>query len=622
MGAPLLKAKPVRITPRGVSDGIDGSNIFPGAMTSLANMIPAPHTANCWTARPASIAVSNFASYFSSPVAVECLKVVGAIAYGFMNSSNYVGKSVPFAFNLSTNTFQSISGITSTLLPSSASTTGDWEPPTCDVIGTRIIFTHPGFASGVNMIGWLDISGFSSLNVTGNTNGTVTISGLASNVLQDGWNIGNKISSSNGEIPSGAYIVSIASNGLSVVISAAATSSKTGSTFTVFGGSATAPQWCAGTTNGNSLIQRPVAVKNFNGRAWYAIGSSMQFSDALVPTQITNATQSLSVANGLPVTAFGGLPLTQTTGGILQALIAFQNDNGMVQITGDQATSNLALNSLGVGVGTNSPNTICATTRGMAFISGDGLRIVDFMGVVSEPLGDEGKGIQMAFLDAVYPTRMCAAFNGNVMRISVQNGYTPGSPYQEYWYDFMREIWSGPHSFPSNIIEAYQGGQGNQFVIAPIANPSQLFIGNVNPGTSDTFVENGSTMSFTFETMLTPDNEYVSTNAMMQSMVSCALETGQTITLTAYDEFGNTITTATLTGPTGNQTIWDSFYWGAANWSSTVVPFVQVQIPWKAPIVFKQMRLSITGQCYGGMFLGNMNFLVRKLGYTTQLVGT
>jgi hypothetical protein len=617
---PILKGKPVRITPRGVSDSVDGSNVFPGAMASLSNLIPAPHTPGVWAPRPASLQITGF-NGFSSPAQVECIKVVGNICYGLIASAHYAGKSEPFAYNLATNTFETISGVTSSLLPATATATGDWEPPTCDVIGTRIVFTHPGFASTSKLIGWLDISGFSSTGITGNTHTNTTLDNLSSNVLQAGWNVGMLVSSSAGDIPAGAYIASIASNGLSVVLSAAATGTHSGATITVQGGAASAPLWGAGTTNGNGLSQRPVAVKQFNGRAWYAVGSGVQFTDALNATQITNASQSLSFSNGVQCTAFGGLPLTQTTGGILQALIAFQGDSAMVQITGDTATSNLAQNSLGIGVGTIAPNSICQTTRGLAFISGDGLRIVDFMGVVSEPLGDDGKGIQMAFLQAINPTRIAAAFNGNIMRISVQNGYAYGEPVQEFWYDFMRSIWSGPHTFPAALIQPWAGSTGNSFIICPYGISASLWQGSVNPGLNDTFVENGAQMTFSYQTVLTPDNEYVSMNSLVQSMISVSLKTGQTITITATDETNTTLSSCTITGPTGPQTIWGSFIWGGASWSSVNTPFVQEPVPWPSTITFKQMQISVTGNSFGGMLIGDLNMVIRKLGYTTQLAG-
>src|SRR5262249_34568766 len=153
--------------------------------------------------------------------------------------------------------------------------------------------------------------------------------------------------------------------------------------------------------------------------------------------------------------AFGGLPYTQTTGGILQALICFQGDASMQQITGDPATSNLMMNELGVGVGCLAPNTICNTTLGLTFVAPDGVRFIDFLGRVSDPIGENGKGVNVPFVYAINPSRMAAAFNQNVLRISVINGYVSGQPIQEWWFHVGLKTWSGPHTFPAGLIAPY-----------------------------------------------------------------------------------------------------------------------------------------------------------------------
>ena len=441
----------VSVKPKGVTDGLDGSNLFAGAMASTQNLIPAPHTPEMWVPRPASFLLTNF-SGFTSPGQIECQKVVGNIVYGLIASGAYAGRSQPFAYNLLTGVFQTITGVLAANLPVSLPTTGDWEVSTCDVIGSRVVFTHAGFDTTSNKIGWLDISSFSSATITGTTNTNKTVNGLSFNVLQAGWNVGMVISSSAGDIPAGTTITGIAANGLSVTISNAATGSNAGSTMTVFGGTVTSPQWGAGTTNGFGLVTRPVAVKNFNGRAWFAVGNGRQYSDAGNATQITNASQALTNANGLPDTAFGGLPVYQSTGGILQSLIAFQGASSMVMITGDPSTSNLLVNSVGTGQGTISPNTIVNTNRGLMFIATDGLRMIDNNGNVSPPLGAYGQGIEMAFLQAIFPSRMAASFNGDTYRVTVQNGNAPTQPTQEYWFHFSAKVWSGPHTFPATLI--------------------------------------------------------------------------------------------------------------------------------------------------------------------------
>jgi hypothetical protein len=610
--------KSVRINPHGLTDALDGTNAFPGAMSSLSNLIPAPHTANMWVPRPASFLLNNLSS-FNTPTQIECLLVIGSIVYGMVATSRFSGKSEPFAYNVLTNAFETITGVTNGNTPTSIAAVEDWTPPTADVVGSRVVFTHPGFVSSVNYIGWLDISGFVSNSITGTTNGTATLASLSSNVLQAGWNIGMTVSSSAGDIAAGTTIASIASNGLSVTLSQAATGSNAGSTITVSGGSGTSPQWSAGNTNGNGLISVPVAVKNFNGRAYYAVSNGRQFSDSGNATQITNASQALTNQNGLPDTAFAGIPVTQTTGGVLQALIAFQGSSSMVMITGDQATSDLLVNRISIGVGTISPNTIAQTPKGTAFIATDGLRIIDLYGNVGDPIGANGQGVEMAFLQAIYPTRMAASFNGNVYRVSAQNGSMTGQPYQEYWYDFTRKIWSGPHTFPANLIQPLEGTIGNGSIIVPQAQPAQLWQSNSTPGTSDTFTENGVALQWTYQTCLLPDTGSFAQNMMTEGLFTCAMTASQNCTVTALDEFGDQIATYTFAGIGGSQSIWGQFVWGVGYWASMAPDVVERPIYWAEPVLFKQMKISATGYSATGTVLGAYNTSYKTLGYPTQL---
>lgn len=613
--------KPLTIRPSGVSDAIDGTNAFHGAMAAMTNLIPSSHTANVWVPRPASIELTTF-SGFTSPGQIEALLTVGTMAYGMVATGRFAGHSEPFAYNLSTSSFLSISGVLSSNTPSQAPVSGNaWEPPTIDVVGSRVVFTHPGFALTGNYIGWLDISGFQSTTITGTTNGTVTLSSLSANVLQAGWAAGMTISGSAGDIPAGTTIVSIAANGLSVVMSAAATGSNAGETLTVKGGTTANPQWGAGTTNGVPLVSRPVAVKQFNGRAFYAVANGRQFSDPGVPTQITNATQALTNLNGLPDTAFGGLPVYQSTGGVLQALIAFQGSNGMKMITGDAATSNLAVNDVGVGVGTVAPLTIAQTPRGLAFMAPDGLRLIDAMGNVTEPIGANGEGVNFPFVESSIPSRMCAAFNGGVYRVSVQNGASPNNSWQEYWYDFPRKRWSGPHSFPAALIQPLKGTTGSSFILAAQGIGGALWSSNVSQGAADAYVENGIAMTWSYQTVLLPDTGDDANNVLTDATLACALGPSQTISITANDEFGNVLQNPSLGGSGQAITLWDRTTWGGGLWSASRLLLVQRPIYWTAPLVFKQMSVTITGQSYPGMALGNIYTSFKTLGYHTQQQG-
>ena len=221
---------------------------------------------------------------------------------------------------------------------------------------------------------------------------------------------------------------------------------------TIAGGTFNNPLWSAGNTNGNPLVAAPKCVAGFNGRAYFGTLNFVVFSDELNPTQVTNADQALVLGDNTPVTALSGLPLTsQVTGGVVQSLIAFKGAQSMYQITGDAALSTLALNLINGSVGTLAPNTICNTPLGLAYVAIDGLRVLGFQGTVTDPIGAFGKGVAVPFIAAQYPSRMCAAFNQNTYRVSVQNGAAVNSPWQEYALQFEEKHLARPAHFPRRL---------------------------------------------------------------------------------------------------------------------------------------------------------------------------
>ena len=58
-----------------------------------------------------------------------------------------------------------------------------------------------------------------------------------------------------------------------------------------------APAWSAANTITNLLPTVPIAVANYNNRAYYACGNSAILSDVLVPGTVTNANQVLTVGD-------------------------------------------------------------------------------------------------------------------------------------------------------------------------------------------------------------------------------------------------------------------------------------------------------------------------------------
>ena len=619
----LRNGRSQRLMLGGVTDSIDGTEAPEGSLTAAINAIPEASTGKMWTARPAAISITQFAG-FTTPGFISALLVVGDVAYGMIASGLHAGKDQPFAYSLSGNNFLAISGITAANSPTSPPSSGqDWTPPILCQVGQRVIVTHPGFSGGTIKFGWFDISGFSDDTHTGATHGTTTIDGLSGDVLAAGWQPGMAITSSGGDLAAGTTIVSIATDGLSVVITPAATGSNAGDTFTVTGGTPTNPQWAAGDTNLFPLPSQPVSVAQFNGRAYFACGvNGVPFSDSLLPCNRSNDDQALNFGNGLAVTALGPLPLSSPiTGGIIQSIIAFQGVGVMQQITGDPATpggSNLAVNALDVATGTLSPLSITPTEQGLIFMSPVGLREINFSAQVSPPLGHDGEGVAVPFIDAEFPSRVCVAASASVIRVTTQNSGISGQPNQEYWFHLNRKLWSGPHTCACDQVQLW----GVTFLAVLRGVNAQLFQSHVLITTGSSYVENGSTLTYSLETSLSPDSGDSAMQSILQSTIFASYPSAPTILVT--DDSGNVLDTVLLPFSSAG-TIWGSFTWGQANWTAALVnPTIPKQRPiqWHNWLIFKQAQLSISGVSGPGLKIGLLEVWMTSNRYMIGDLGT
>jgi hypothetical protein len=363
------------------------------------------------------------------------------------------------------------------------------------------------------------------------------------------------------------------------------------------------------------LPSTPVSVAQFNGRAYFACGANgVAYSDSLLPCNRTLATQAVTFSNGLPATALGALPLSSPiTGGIAQSIIVFQGISALQQITGDQATSNLSVNIMNVATGTLSPLSIVPTNFGLAFVSPEGLRVVSFSAQVSDPIGFHGQGVTVPFINSAQPSRVCAAANSDVLRISVQNASAPNSPNQEYWFDIASKVWSGPHTFPASLIQPWS----NTFVVHPVGLPATTFQSDANLTSSSVFTENGVQLTWQRMTCLLPDNQAMCENALIESTIAASLPGGYNMTVSAIDEAGNALDTVSII-TSGTQAYWNQFNWGASNWSGILNAMQQYRVPWSKPLVYKQAFESLRGTSVFGLQLGNSYFRFQELGYLMQ----
>ncbi len=415
----------------------------------------------------------------------------------------------------------------------------------------------------------------------------------------------------------GSGVIQVTFTGSTITMSAAATGSLAGSALTIAGGSRATPLWGAGDTDRNNLPSVPVGVAQMNGRAYFACGlDGIPFSDSGFASRMSNTvkTQVLTTNDGTAVTAIGPLMLSAPlTGGIVQALIAFQGGARMQQITGDLENANLAMNLMPVATGTNSPLSIAPCALGLGFISPQGLRFVKFDGTVSEPIGDAGQGITMPFIFALEPTRICAAANTDVIRMTVQNGYRQGNPVEEYWFDLTRKVFTGPHTSTARLIQPWR----STFLMAFLGQPGKLYQSDAEAGLLTTWVENGAQLSWAYQPTLLPDSGDGQMVAVVEMTVAASFAITPAVTIQAISDFGEVLDTTTVPGDSA-ATLWNQFQWNQAFWNGQNINFRQRSVNWNLPLVFKQASFLVTGNSDFALRLGNLYMKYQLLGYKLQ----
>jgi hypothetical protein len=227
------------------------------------------------------------------------------------------------------------------------------------------------------------------------------------------------------------------------------------------------------------------------------------------------------------------------------------------------------------------------------------------------------------------------------MRISLQNAFAVGQPFQEYWYDFDLQVWTGPHTCPANAIQSYPiGGAGGGFLAAPNSAPAALYQSGVIPVATSTYVEFGAALAWNYTTTLGPDNDEMANNQVVESTLMMALGAADTVRVRAFNEAAKTLDTVYINGYVQNPTLWGQFQWGRANyygagqagggsvwgavnwgafdWGVATGPFVQYPVQWTGTVDFKQMSVEVLGTSTPGQSIGNLYIKYQATGFLTQ----
>lgn len=528
-------------------------------MAALTNLIPDPTTRNLFQCRPAAFQLNEGFGLIPDAGFISVMKVVGNRVYGMVASSAVAGTDVPFCYDIQADAFVVVSGTQSALtLPVSPSPTGVWTPPIMDVIGKYVCVAHVGFeTAGLKLAGLIDIS------------------------------------------------------------------------------DPTDPVWSttdgAGAGTGPAFLFAPISVAAFGDRAYWMIPGqtasasapilpAVQFSDVLDPTQsslVGSVYPVITFDDNVPLTAFGKQGLNNQLGGIVQALFVFKGVTNIYQITGDplgtgaNGIAPLQRNALNVVTGTLAPLSVCSTPKGIVFMSPEGFRLIDTTGNVGDPIGVAGTGVTVPFTYTVEPTRVCAAAGGNTLRISTQNGFAPGTPNEEWFFNFARGIWTGPHTFASSLIQPYN----NTFIKTPIGVLASLWQSDAAQVLNSTYIENGTQLTWRYQTSLLPNTDQMCENNMVETTFTCALTAAAgPVTCLVQDQDGLVLNSVTIPQQ-GEATLWGQFQWGQASWLGAASALQPRQMFWTAPIVFQRMAFVAVGQCGQSVRVGRCYFRYEMLGY-------
>jgi hypothetical protein len=409
---------------------------------------------------------------------------------------------------------------------------------------------------------------------------------------------------SNAATATAAGVAINLSGGGTITMSANATVTASTVAVTATGGTPAAPLWGSGNLNTNPLSVVPTCCYGFNGRAYIGAGAYLVFSDVLAPLQVSLASQALTIGDNTPITAIAGVPLTsQLTGGIQQSMTVFKGAGPLTQITGDAATGDLKQNTVAGSIGTLAPLSIAGTPLGTAYMAVDGLRVVGFSGTVSDPIGTSGTGVNRPFLNALYPSRMCADFGENVYRITVQNTVDVTNPFEEYWFDFTEKNWTGPHSCAARAVRNYAAAAA--FLMAPVAVNGVIWRSDVLPRVSSTYTENGVALAWTYRTTLLPDNQKGQYNRVSQSSLACSLNSGDTMTVSLEDDIGALLGSVVLPTLPTSVFYYGTAVYGSATYGAGLPAYREVPVKWLAPLVFRQARVNVTCASAAGQAVGN-----------------
>lgn len=379
-----------------------------------------------------------------------------------------------------------------------------------------------------------------------------------------------------------------------------------------------APTWAAGNTTTNALPARPIWVAQFFGRFYFGVNNAVYFTDSLaLSISAPNFAAVLTIGDRSNTTGAAGLPMEQDSAAVLQSLVVFKQGS-IWQISGDIAvtTTPLTLSRIANSVGCIAPRTVQSTPMGILFIGTDGPRMINLKGYVSYLQVREGvtPDIVAPFQTATQPSRMVGVYANSVYRVCLEGTiklWDSKFTTQDYWYDFIFQRWTGPHSFNYHVGV----GLNNVFYLGSNTTPANLFKSEAIPTTTTVYTDNGAD---TFCELVSSAIEGVPMT--MSAVVESTIElggagVGVVYYISMYDDESNNLAPATIKLYEINP-LWGSVRWGQFRWRSAIANSQVFTIPWTNPAVFKKMILSIRVMSAPNVSVKAAFMRVQSLGYT------
>lgn len=376
--------------------------------------------------------------------------------------------------------------------------------------------------------------------------------------------------------------------------------------------------WTAPNLVTQPLTSRPVAVANFNNRAYFAFGGNqLAYTDVLNPLVRTNANQQLTIGDTNIITALSGLPLQTTSSGVLQALTVFKPSQ-IWQVTGDTLTLDLALNYLSLNVGTTMPRSIALSPIGLYFGSNGGPYFIDPLGTLRQLTHDvqqPNPDVTVPFQNAVTPSRWAGAYSAGIYRVCGPTVLDGALSVNDYWFDERRRRWNGPHTFAYSCGSVLAGN----FVLSSENQPGLLMSSPPLPNTSGiSYID-----VFTSYVCVMVSATFPKTGDMLQKQVAeSQIELGDSTgyTIMALDEAGDPLDSVTITTPGPIAALWGggSLWGGGGLWATSQPGAAKTYaVPWHAPLVFEKMALSVSAVAATSVQVGTFMARYQETGYMT-----